>query len=78
MGKDDAVPTYHRVEDAESSGCPGTLLGAVKEWEDYVEWNQYFGEPSDTFDLFFHEYPKAMQNQLLNEYARSSKERDDS
>ena len=51
-----------------------TLLGAVKEWEDYKGWNEYFGEPADSFDVFFQEYPKAVQNQLLNEYARSAKE----
>ena len=46
----------------------------MKEWEDYKGWNEYFGEPADSFDVFFQEYPKAVQNQLLNEYARSAKE----
>eukprot|EP00435_Cladocopium_sp_Y103_P018526 s808_g4.t1 len=50
VGKDDAVPTYHQVDRAESVGCPRTLLEATEE------------------------YPKAVQSQLLNEYARSTKE----
>lgn len=73
---DDANP--YLTDHAESHGCPRTLLGAVKEREDYKGWNKYFGEPADSFDLFFQEYPKAVQNQLLNEYARSATEWKDS
>eukprot|EP00435_Cladocopium_sp_Y103_P034056 s4868_g8.t1 len=79
VGKDDAVPTYHQKGRAkgraESVGCPRTLLEATQEWEDYVQWElECFGAPADPFDLFFQHYPKAVQSQLLNEYARSTKE----
>ena len=46
---------------------------ATVEYHDYVQWNESFGVPVDTFDVFLNDYPKAVKDNIMKEYAEDSK-----
>ena len=52
---------------------PRSLWEATVEYHDYVQWNESFGVPVDTFDVFLNDYPKAVKDNIMKEYAEDSK-----
>ena len=59
----------------DSAGVPHarSLWEATVEYHDYVQWNESFGVPVDTFDVFLNDYPKAVKDNIMKEYAEDSK-----